>query len=840
MRNLINAVVWVVLWISVLGLGHEGGVRLNEISPFPDLEQAERTGPWIELINTSPMPVSLEGWAVSFATGWQFDLSEDMICEPNQIVLIVTGNTPSVPDPNQALIIHAGQEPWLPGQSDGCVLTGPDGPVDAVIWGLEPPTLDIDIPVGASVMPVQGFYGQMTSIHTPGDVLIRVPIGDPNQTEPEAWHYRSQISQTPGLPNRLPSAVHMYPSDGSELASDVYCHVEGLSWSPYVTFQFARDAAFTQIELAEDVEEASLWVDSFDPGDWYWRVRGYAAYPNEPGPWSETSRIVRAAYDIETLAANMTKTVNVGQIRKAVNEQMITMYHTVKTTQKVQNKDTTMLCLDGCNMIGRCSWCKDQGPNRYCRHGRMYCTRCSVSMMASTGGLELSQDRITYYLFEEAGPQSHAAATSGHVGDPYKDLGHNVGTYSVDCPLLVSWIYGQPKSASQEIYYHDKIFYDDSPAMDSLVEFIKDGRAVLRHCAWHTTLLTGVARVTENGQTKSWCRVHDTSKPGDVYWVTMASTKAVFNEFTFPPTTGLIIRENELELSMDSDSDGLNDFDEVHRFHTDPYVDDTDGDGVTDKNDMLGYMFYMDGDYSPRNRDIDGDGKPKESDPDNDDPSDTGVWDGCEDQDKDGFYDLAGRETDCFARSDDFDALNPDCFRGKVKMQHIFNLDMPMGGFTLFNDMVETIVIGNAAADSEEYVHDHFWSRLLQAEDTGRYEADGDRTLRGHAMVNLSKDPSTGTYSITTDVDTEPEDFIWDNTFPGGGGTSIPGWNPTIFFFKESDEYGRPTYDLGEAIEMEGGIRLSGEYELYEEMGYGTPMYTLTLSWDIWISPPGD
>ena len=117
MRYFINAVILVVLWTSVLGLAQEGGLILNEISPFTALEQAEHTGPWIELINTSSGPVSLEGWAVSFATGWQFDFSEDIICEPNQIVLIVTGNAPSVPDPNQALIIHAGQEAWLPGQN---------------------------------------------------------------------------------------------------------------------------------------------------------------------------------------------------------------------------------------------------------------------------------------------------------------------------------------------------------------------------------------------------------------------------------------------------------------------------------------------------------------------------------------------------------------------------------------------------------------------------------------------------------------------------------------------------------------------------------------------------
>jgi hypothetical protein len=820
---------------------------INEISPFASLESDIHPGPWIELINTSKSAVSLTGWTVSFASGWSFPLPDGMVCDANQLVLIATGPSPYEPDANaDTIVIDGGEAAWLPGQGDGCLLMSPDGPVDAVTWGIEGADLDMPLSRGAPIMPVRGFYASADSLHEPGDVLIRVPGSltepDANQLGSEWWHYRSQSAATPGQPNPLPQPVHFYPAAGTEVASDCQFSVDGLEWSTHTTFQFSRDPGFGEIALERTVPGASLWVDTLEAGQWYWRVRGYTVFPDEPGPWCLPCTVIREPYDIETLIENSKKPVSQTMAFNVATatEPVLTASHTVATQQQLQRKDTTMVCLDGChNIRGRCAWCEDHSEDQRCWHGHAYCTRCSLSMMAAAGGMTLSQDRITYYLFEEAGALSQGAVAGGHLNDPYGDLGHRVGTWSEDCPLLVSWLYGQDKSASREVMYHDKIFYDDSPGMDSLVEFILDGRTVLRHCPWHTTLLTGVATVQVKGVEKYYCQVYDTGGPGSMSWVSLDSTKTVFNEFTFPPTTGSIIREDELELSMDSDQDGLSDFDEIHRLHTDPYFNDTDHDGVLDQQDMLGYLFDLTHMYRPRNRDIDGDGQPKELDPDNDDPTDKGVFDGCEDTDKDGYYDLFGRETDCFVLADDFQAVNPECFRGTVTIRQIFDIALPVEGFDLFNSMEETIVIGNAPLDSSEYTHDHFWSRLYQVEDTGRYKVDADSTLRGHAMVQLKQNPATKEYSMTTDVDTVAEDFLWDNQFLNVG-VVLPGWNPTVFFFKGSDEYGNPEFELGEPFELEGGLKLQGEMDLYEAAGLGSPFSTMTMTWDIWISPPED
>ena len=96
---------------------------------------------------------------------------------------------------------------------------------------------------------------------------------------------------------------------------------------------------------------------------------------------------------------------------------------------------------------------------------------------------------------------------------------------------------------------------------------------------------------------------------------------------------------------IDSDGDGIMDFDERRRFHTDPLRKDTDYDGVDDKNDIREYVFNAQHQYAKRVADLDNDGVRKELDPDNDGDL---VMDGCEDSNQNGKYEPARGESDNF------------------------------------------------------------------------------------------------------------------------------------------------------------------------------------------------
>ena len=106
------------------------------------------------------------------------------------------------------------------------------------------------------------------------------------------------------------------------------------------------------------------------------------------------------------------------------------------------------------------------------------------------------------------------------------------------------------------------------------------------------------------------------------------------------------VRSDEAELWIDSDGDGIVDFDETQRFSgLDSEKSDTDEDGVWDKQDIREYLFGVDGNYAPRNVDSDGDGLRKEVDPDNDNG---GSLDGCEDTNRNGKYEFDLGETSNF------------------------------------------------------------------------------------------------------------------------------------------------------------------------------------------------
>jgi hypothetical protein len=96
---------------------------------------------------------------------------------------------------------------------------------------------------------------------------------------------------------------------------------------------------------------------------------------------------------------------------------------------------------------------------------------------------------------------------------------------------------------------------------------------------------------------------------------------------------------DEPEIKLDSDGDGMVDFDEVQRFGTNPNDPDTEKDNLKDKQDVRGSIFDDHFGYAVTQdllgRDKDGDGLKMELDVDSDDG---GCFDGMEDYDYDGKF----------------------------------------------------------------------------------------------------------------------------------------------------------------------------------------------------------
>ncbi len=790
-----------------------GQLVLNEISPWPSDGTV-----WVELLNPSDDPVLIDGWSIEFVSGFSFEFpdSSGEVSGGGLHKLNIGGDNPLDPE------------------GDGCILSSPDGPVDAVTWGqfTQPEALPFNF--GRPVNPEYGFIGANRDLHEPDDVVIRLPVAWEDDLTSligtSHWIYRSGDSATPGEHNPPPPPVYYSPSDGAYIASDFMLVVEGFDWTSETTFQVATDEQFQDVVIEETVTGYSIMVDSLEGGTYYWRVRGNRG---EPCPWTGHLEFTRADFDIEELLNGMEGEISSlpgeSGIRIADHkggldpETWFTSYHAIPIVHDTQRKDTMMVCLDGCNMTGTYPWDNPQPTNddSNASHGCSNCGMASLKMMASAHGCSVSQDRIAYYMMEEAGTASHHAVRKGQIGNPWEDLNHGVdgGLDSEDCPLLVSWLYNQPASASQEVFYNSNTFYNNSPAMDSIAEFIADNRPVLRHMATHTNLIAGAAVLDIPGIGEMhFVKVHDTNVMGNILWIDIDSTSGVYNEFTFPPTTGRMTRNDEPEIQQDSDEDGLVDFDEIHRLHTDPNDVDTDGDNVNDKQDMLGYLFTRTGEYLKSERDFDNDGAAKELDPDNDDPNDNSAWDGCEDIDHDGFVTPNTHETTCFNVNDDFDNVNPECFRGYIKL--VIDVDRAGPDYTLQYDFLEMVVIEAGVTDPEAFVHEHKWDyHLVYRSSYGNATAHHNDS--GLARIRLDYEPSTMEYFLLVEANTPPITITPLIETPDIVFMMFP--PPSIYWFDRDERW-----PLGPAQVVDGGLLVKGEFEMEIHL----------FSWEIWIEPP--
>jgi hypothetical protein len=287
-----------------------------------------------------------------------------------------------------------------------------------------------------------------------------------------------------------------------------------------------------------------------------------------------------------------------------------------------------MLCLDGDPLTGNLAW--DSAHTERGTHGNCYCVRASIAMMNSYYGGNLSQDRITYEIFKGGAPEG--------------DLGHNVGVAPPPDPIetnTLAWALGIapatiPANAGK-------------PAYITLKGYIDANRPIMTRIPGHMRVIDGYFDFTIGATT--WQFIHLLDPWDGPKWVNYADDNMA-HYWVGPAGAGGAPgrRMNDADIALDTDGDGINNFDESNRFHTNPNNVDSDNDLVHDKQEIREYVFNSAGAYAWRNPDIDGDGLRKELDPDNDNG---GLMDGCEDTNQNGILEPALGETDNFRPSDD-------------------------------------------------------------------------------------------------------------------------------------------------------------------------------------------
>jgi len=835
----------ILFFVSVQAMSGQasdtGYLVLNEISPWPSNQTV-----WVEFINPSDSPCPLDGYNIKFLSGFEYTFPEnsDEIPSGGIHTLNIGGGNPLNPD------------------GDGCRLTGPDGLVDQLSWGTP------DNPIGSPLRPIVETYREGDNLIQPDDVCIRYPYSLPDENQNYIgsgnWTLRTGEEASPGEPNPMPGPTGIKPTPGTRLASNFNLAVMGLDWAAEISFQIATDENFENIVLDVTCEDYFYYVSDLPAGLYYWRSRA------DGGAWHPTHEFTVMPYTIGELIereqqisrGNIDPDKFVAAVKgggppglELAGTERCTAWRILGISHIRQHKDTDMVCLDGCEMEGFYPWDGEHNPGRSLSggHNRWYCARACIAMIAAHAGQTLSQDRISYYMFEEAGSATSAASASGHLNDPFKDLGHDLGVSGRDIARTLDWLYRGSGATAPD--WTSSLFNDgDGSDMDTIVDFIDDNRPVVRDIGsmrgLHSTLIDGYAIVQlgEDPATDHYVRVLDPWIPNSIEWESIGFDRTMGLEF--PPTTGSPSRRDEPGVSRDSDGDGLCDFDETERFGTDPNDTDSDDDNLDDKIDMLGYLFNTDGTYNLRDPDIDGDEVAKELDPDNDRAEDNGLVDGCEDVDQNGFF-RSGAESDNFNADDDFTVPNPECFSGIIKIEA--NGTLSSEGFAVpftVNEMIE--LADGVTSRRGGFVHEHTWEIsgtsvfAIAIPGVGPISCCSDGSGEGTAQITVTVDRS-GNYRMVTDTNPRIGNYIIDcgssvtsHQFHFGFGdhhfdyysADTPGFMHSI-----AAEIGPPNVFEGQVQRTpDGNLLLEGTD--YNSLAMANLTTYIERSWTLIVAPP--
>ncbi|MHB9034186.1 MAG: hypothetical protein ACYC6L_14195, partial [Anaerolineae bacterium] len=582
-------------------------------------------------------PVDIGGWQLSDEDGNVYTIPEALPVVPRDayVLVIFDGLGPGADDydfSDGIAVLHSppGLVDIFEDAADQVALYRSGTPsaatiVDFLAWGA-PPAGDaanayaVDLWDPSSYANFQVGFGawEEDEMLPKNESLGRYPGG--TGWGPQAYTLYQSGQLTPGAANPVPLPNFYTPEYGAVVETNSF----SFSWSD------SPGAAAYAVQLDDDVAfgnplySTTITTTYFmppvplAPGTYYWRVKAIGPELAEDG-WA--APVEFGIVDFGLLAASA-----------GIQQENVLGIAPVR-----QNKDTNLLCLDGDNEQ---EWDKPapctQPPcadNTKLIHGKGYCARASIRMMASYYGGSLSMDRISYYVKQEWAGNTRPGTNDN---DPNNDLGHDAGFWPEESTAGISWALGNTIP-----------MISGKPDFSVITATIDSGAPILFRRPGHMMVIDGYKEIGG----LYYVHVLNSDRPPDFrYWQDYETlTIAAY----WPgPVSAPDVRSDEPSVSTDSDGDGIMDFDEANRFATGVADADTDDDGRSDKIDIREYIFAPDGSWQRRKADYDEDGLRMEVDYDSDNG---GSRDGCEDSNHNGIYEPALNETSNFNADDEKD-----------------------------------------------------------------------------------------------------------------------------------------------------------------------------------------
>lgn len=363
------------------------------------------------------------------------------------------------------------------------------------------------------------------------------------------------------------------------------------------------------------------------------------------------------------------------------------------------------------------------------------CWAVAVSILNHYNGGNITQDEIKFHIFGNKDPIL-GAFPQGEEGGVHPD----------DESKALRWALGLNQAS---LHYGT-----GRPSIADILEQLENNRPVIIWQKKHIMVVDAVRKHsdedgfelrflnTDNNGLSEW-KVYKNEKDIKRYWFPELTTSPKMSDL-YIDLNGDKKMERGVDNILDADGDGILDFDEEYRFNTLKNSDDSDGDYIKDKIEIMSYTLrepYHEGGVTKEvYSDIDGDGSRAESDEDSDNG---GRKDGEEDANHDGIKDLG--ETDPYKAFDDFNSTNP-VILGEFALYAISNLKVNDG--VICHNESGYCDIASASVNSTD-----FFSLIVGARaSVGNVYSRGNVFFRSHSHifgnVNLGQNASLDDISM--------------------------------------------------------------------------------------------
>ena len=200
------------------------------------------------------------------------------------------------------------------------------------------------------------------------------------------------------------------------------------------------------------------------------------------------------------------------------------------------------------------------------------CWAVAIEVMNHFYGGNLTQDEIVYH-------------TKFAEGDPLLSPFNDDGNFFDDLNSPLKYPMGNLGGALKWALHTNSLNYSKgAPSYATVKKAIDSNRLVYVTIPYHAMVIYGYVGDSDNYAFYYAFGDNDGHIANSLY-----KDKAI-EQYLIPDVTYGDVEMSDERVYLDSDDDGITNFEEEERFHTNPYLADSDNDGIEDKREIYNYL----------------------------------------------------------------------------------------------------------------------------------------------------------------------------------------------------------------------------------------------------------